>query len=90
MQFERDADKAASNVHKHGIRFEEAKSVFADRQSITISDSSHSNAEDRFVDIGYSDRGHLLVVVYTERNARIRMISCRKATNTEIKLYEQR
>lgn len=90
MQFEWDADKAAGNARKHGIRFDEAKTVFADRQSITISDPMHSIEEDRYIDIGYSERGRLLVVVYIERNARIRIISCRKATNTERILYERR
>lgn len=90
MQFEWDADKAATNASKHKIHFDEAKTVLADQQSITISDPVHSSEEDRFIDIGYSDRGRLLVVVYTERNTRIRIISCRKATNAERIIYEQR
>ena len=89
LQFEWDDRKAKTNLHKHDISFAEAVSVCFDPFSITIDDPDHSADEERFVDIGMSDRGRPLVVVYTERGARIRLISCRKATSDERKLYEQ-
>ncbi|MCP4363562.1 MAG: BrnT family toxin [Chloroflexi bacterium] len=64
-------------------------SVFKDPFSITILDPDHSLDETRFIDLGYSDRNRLLIVVYTERGDLIRLISCRLATNAERKTYEQ-
>ena len=90
MQFEWDAEKAARNELKHGVSFDEAKTVFRDTQSVTIADPLHSIREDRYVDIGYSERGRLLVVSYTERATWIRIISSRKATNAERAIYEKR
>lgn len=87
LRFEWDKQKAFENFRKHGIAFEEAKTVFNDPFSITISDLRH--AEARYVDIGMSAKGQLLVVVYTERQSNIRIISCRKATATERRAYEQ-
>lgn len=89
MQFEWDADKAFSNARKHGVSFDEAKTVFGDVYAVTITDPVHSADEDRYIDIGYSERGRLLVVVYTERAAQIRIISCRRATNDERMVYER-
>jgi uncharacterized protein len=89
LQFEWGEQKADLNATKHGVSFEEAKTVFADLGSITIDDSEHSIEEDRYIDIGISDRGRLLVVVYTERGNFIRIISSRCATNQEIRIYEQ-
>jgi uncharacterized DUF497 family protein len=88
-QFEWDEAKAAANVRKHGVSFEEAITVFSDLNTITILDVAHSETEDRFVDIGLSVSGRVLVVVYTERGARIRIISCRKATPAERRQYER-
>lgn len=62
--------------------------VFLDPLSITIRDPDHSTQEHRYIDIGISDRGRLLVVVYTERSENIRIISCRKATVSERQSYE--
>jgi uncharacterized protein len=90
MQFEWDAEKALRNEQKHGISFYEARTVFRDVDSITIPDPAHSADEDRFIDIGYSDRGRLLVVMYTERANQVRIISSRKATAAERKAYEQK
>ena len=90
LQFEWDEAKAAANVHKHGVSFEEAITIFSDPNSITIFDVEHSDAEGRFIDIGLSANGRVLVVVYTERGPRIRIISCRKATPAERRQYEQR
>ena len=90
MYFEWDAEKALRNEQKHGVGFNEARSVFQDADSITIPDPAHSADEDRFIDIGYSDRGRMLVVMYTERAGHIRIISSRKATAAESKAYEQK
>lgn len=86
--FEWDEEKEKSNLRKHGISFSEGESVFYDSFSITIPDPDHSIEEHRFIDIGISNRNRILVVVYTERENRIRIISVRKATNIERKMYE--
>ena len=87
MNFEWDQGKAEQNYHKHGIRFEEAISIFNDPLALTIYDPAHSTTEERFVDIGYSNQDHILVVVYTERKENIRLISAREATKTEKRTY---
>lgn len=89
LQFEWDQDKATSNVRKHGVGFEEAITVFGDSRSLTIFDEAHSDLEDRYIDIGRSASGRVLVVVYTERRDSVRIISCRKATWTERRQYER-
>ena len=90
LDFEWDEDKAAANVKKHGISFEEAKTVFGDPFSVTIDDPGHSASEYRFVDIGTSAPGMVLAVTYAERGQKIRLINCRKATRAERKIYEER
>ena len=87
--FEWDEEKAKTNFKKHRVSFDEAMTVFLDPFSIMISDPDHSVDEQRYIDIGSSDKGRVLVVVYTERRSNIRIISCRKATPTERKLYEE-
>ena len=72
LNFEWDANKAKSNLGKHGISFVEASTVFGDAPSLTISDLIHSELENRFITIGTSHRGKLLVVVHTERGDNIR------------------
>jgi uncharacterized DUF497 family protein len=89
LEFEWDADKAKTNLKKHGVTFEEASSVFADPLALTIPDPQHSVEEDRFVTLGESHRSRLLVVVYTDREDRIRIISARVATRQERKHYEK-
>lgn len=89
VTFEWDESKALLNERKHGVTFDEAVTIFGDPFSITIADSEHSDAEDRFIDIGESGAGHLLVVAYTERGGAIRIISCRMATSAERRAYEQ-
>lgn len=87
--FEWDEKKAKSNIKKHGITFEEATTVLQDELSLTIHDIAHSITEERFVDIGLSSNGQVLVVIfYTERGNNIRILSCRKATTQERKVYE--
>ena len=87
--FEWQDDKARENLRKHRVSFEEAKTVFNDPLSITIADPKHSTEEDRYIDIGLSAKGQILVVVYTERGLNIRIISCRKATAAERRTYER-
>ena len=89
MIFEWNENKAKSNLQKHKISFDEAETIFEDVLSVTISDPDHSIEENRFVDIGMSDKNHLLVVSYTERGERIRIISARKANKAERKKYEK-
>jgi uncharacterized protein len=89
LEFEWDPLKAESNRKEHGVSFDEATTIFRDTLSITIADPDHSNSEDRFVDIGLSHRGQLLVVSYTERKDRIRIISARPANRAERKSYEE-
>lgn len=90
MDFEWNQEKAARNEKKHGITFSEATTVFGDPLELTISDPDHSSGEYRFLSIGRSNSGNLLVVSYTERcQNQIRIISARKATGHEQKYYEQ-
>jgi uncharacterized DUF497 family protein len=86
----RIAGKAASNLSKHGISFAEAMTVLSDTLEVMIPDPAHSEAELRFVSIGLSEAGRLLVVAYTERDQRIRIISPRQATPGERRQYESR
>jgi uncharacterized DUF497 family protein len=86
--FKWDKDKAQRNLQKHGVSFEEAATVFRDGFSLTVFDEVHSTEEDRFMDIGKSFKGNILVVIYTERGSAIRIISCRKATHIERETYE--
>lgn len=86
--FEWDERKEKSNRRNHGVGFKEAESVFYDPYSITVNDPDHSLDELRFIDVGTSAKNRLLIVVYTERGKRIRIISIRKATATERKKYE--
>jgi hypothetical protein len=88
--FEWDEDKARENLRKHKVSFEEAQTVLMDPWSITIPDPDHSVDEERFIDVGTSVRGRVLVVVYTERGENIRLISCRKAMPSERRKYERR
>jgi uncharacterized DUF497 family protein len=68
LTFEWDEDKSKRNFRKHEVIFEEAKTVFNDPFSITIDDPDHSGDEDRYLDIGLSSKGRMIVVWYTERN----------------------
>jgi uncharacterized protein len=87
--FEWDARKAAANVRKHGVSFEEASSVFFDPLSATGDDPDYSRQERRFVTFGSSSTGRLLVVAHAERAGAIRIISARPATRAERKIYEE-
>lgn len=88
--FEWDKRKARSNLRMHGVSFEEATAVFDDPLSITFVDSEHSTpAEERFTTMGQSKVGLTLTVVHSERANRVRIISARRSTRHERRLYEE-
>lgn len=89
MKFEWNPEKAAKNFRKHGVAFSEAVTVFGDFLSITFPDPDHSFEESRYITIGLSNRGRLLMVAHTDRGDRIRIISARKTTRQERKFYEE-
>jgi uncharacterized protein len=88
FKFEWDEQKAAGNLLKHGVSFDEAVSVFGDAQALTFSDPDHSESEHRSRTYGTSHTPRLLVVVHTDRRNGIRIISARKATRYEKSIYE--
>jgi uncharacterized DUF497 family protein len=90
--FEWDPVKAKENLDKHGVAFEEAATVFKDPKAISIFDPDHSESEDRWITMGISEKGKVLIVAHTFREERedavtIRIISSRKATRRETKTY---
>ena len=89
MEFEWDPEKAAANVRRRRVSFNEAATVLEDPLSTTFPDEAHSEGEMRFVTVGVSQRGRLLVVAHTERNDTIRIIRARRATRREREFYEQ-
>jgi len=89
QRFEWDEIKAAQNVRKHGVTFDDAASVFLDSLAYTFADPDHSVGESRMVTFGFSQVGRLLAVVHAERGRAIRIISARVATRHERKIYEQ-
>ncbi len=88
MDFEWDDDKSATNERKHGVAFTEAMTVFTDPLALTGYDPDHSDAEDRYLTMGQSADGRLLVVSHTDRGGNIRIISARPASRAERKDYE--
>ena len=88
LEFTWDRHKATSNLSKHGVSFEEASTAFGDPLSVTVPDPDHSEVESRFVLIGQSFKGKLLVIVHSEQNESIRIISARAATRRERQDYE--
>ena len=89
MQFEWDREKAKKNNRKHKVSFDEAMTVFYDPLSATFDDIDHFSDEQRFITIGYSSQGYLLVVSHTESGKTIRIISARPATAHERKRHEK-
>lgn len=89
MRFEWNNEKAASNLAKHRVSFEEAKTVFDDPLYIDFYDPDHSEDEERYLIVGQSNRERLLIVSYTERKDSIRLISAREVTRTEREAYEE-
>ena len=90
LSFEGDDKKSSDNQRRHGVSFQEAKTVFNDHVAITIYDPDHSIVEDRFIDPGLSADGKFLVVCYTERGTTIRIISSRAATRREPPISEKK
>ena len=89
MTFEWDSHKAAANLERHGVSFEEASTAFADALSLTRHDPDHSETEERFLLLGLTFRGRFVVVAHTDRGETIRLISARLATRRERQSYEQ-
>jgi len=89
LSFEWDPSKAKKNIKIHNVSFDEASTSFKDTLSLTIYDPLHSDEEERFILIGNSYKNNLLVVVHTEKDDKIRIISARKATKNEKKQYEE-
>ncbi len=89
MKFEWDPIKASSNLKKHGVSFYEAATVFGDYLSQTFNDPDHSEDEIRFITIGETNHGRIILVAHTDRGDYIRIISARLATRRERKEYEQ-
>ncbi|MFH1051689.1 MAG: BrnT family toxin [bacterium] len=90
LDFEWNEKKAESNLIKHGIRFEDCVSVFDDKVGIYIFDEKHSIVESRFILIGNNNQESTMVISYTIRNNKIRIISCRTASKNERKRYEEK
>jgi uncharacterized DUF497 family protein len=88
-QYEWDTTKAAKNLRRHGVSFEEATSVFGDPMFLSVVDPEHSEDEERYITIGWSSRARLLIVAHTDREDRIRLISARKATRREARFYAE-
>ena len=89
MDYEWDQEKAATNLEKHEVSFEKAASVFDDPLYVDFYDPDHSNDEHRYLIIGQSKAGRLLIVSYTERDEVIRLISAREVTSSERRAYEE-
>ncbi|MEM7793177.1 MAG: BrnT family toxin [Cyanobacteria bacterium P01_C01_bin.118] len=89
MEFEGDPIKATANLEKHGVSFQDAATVFKDPLSVTFPDPDHSVGENRYIIIGQSTVGLLLIVAHTERDQKLRIISTRKATRKERTFYEE-
>jgi uncharacterized protein len=89
MKFEWDKNKTAKNLSKHRVSFEEAKTVFDDPLYVDFYDPDHSDDEERYLIVGESNQGSLLIVSYTERGNLIRLISARVVTPAEREAYEE-
>jgi len=88
-KFDWDPAKAASNLKDHKVSFEEASTVFGDPLAMLMADPDHSEEEERYLLLGMSLRGRLLVVSFAERPPRTRLISAREATRHERRQYEE-
>jgi len=90
VEFEWDARKPAANLRKHKVSFIEAATVFGDFLSTTVADPAHSGGENRFIIVGMSKSGRLLMVAHAERGERIRIISARTLTGREKRAYKNK
>ena len=89
LSFEWDPAKAASNLAKHGVSFESAATAFGDPRALTIPDPAHSQMESRFILLGQTSHALIVVVVHVQRGDRIRLISARRASRKERKMYAE-
>lgn len=89
MNFEWDPAKARRNRRKHRVSFQEAATVFGDPLAMTFLDPDHSASEQRFITVGVSSTNRILIVAHTDRGENVRIISARRATQTERKYYEE-
>jgi uncharacterized DUF497 family protein len=89
MNFDWDPQKAQVNLRKHGVSFDEAATVFLDPMAVSGPDPEHSLGEDRYVTFGFSRLGRLLAIFHTYRPGAIRIISARRVTRGERKIYEE-
>jgi uncharacterized DUF497 family protein len=89
MEFEWDPNKAAENLRKHQVSFTEAATVLGDFLGTTVPDPDHSGDELRYITVGSSNRGRLPMVAHAERQQRIRIVSARKLTRNERRVYEE-
>jgi len=89
VNFEWDPHKATQSRRKHGVSFHEAATIFGDPMATTYHDPDHSITEERFITVGMSSAGRVLVVAHTDRAGNVRIISARKATKRERKHYEE-
>ena len=89
MDFEWDKSKAAANLSKHSVSFEEAKTIFNDPLYVDFYDPDHSDNKDRYLIVGRSNQDRLLIASYTERDNLIRLISARVVTRSEKEAYEE-
>jgi uncharacterized DUF497 family protein len=89
VNFEWDPGKARQNRRKHRISFQEAATVFGDPLALTYSDPDHSQSEQRFITVGMSSAGRVLIIAHVDRNENIRIINARKTTQHERKYYEE-
>jgi uncharacterized protein len=87
LRFAWDSEKAATNLRKHGISFEEGRTLFADPDEVMLSDPDHSVGEERYISIGRAANGELMLACYTENDEAIRLISVRKADQSEVRVY---
>ncbi|MFP5238120.1 MAG: BrnT family toxin [Acidobacteriota bacterium] len=88
LEFEWHAAKAAENLQKHRVSFQDAMTIFGDERHIEVPDRDHSDDEVRYLAIGRSERGRLLTVIFTERGSKLRLISARLAESWERRVYE--
>jgi uncharacterized DUF497 family protein len=88
MRFEWDPAKAAENLGKHGVSFREALTVFGDPLAVTFDDPDRSVGEQRFLTVGQTVEGRLVIVAHTERGDSIRVINAREVTRRERRQYE--
>ena len=89
IEFEWDPEKTKANLRKHGVGFAEAGTVFRDPLGISVFDPDHSGEEDRYLTVGVSQQGRVIIVAHTDRGDKVRIISARELTRAEREDYEK-